>query len=110
MTDRRNFDTLTPEFRIQINGNALPPAARADLIAVSVLEDVDATGMFTFTLGCWDSAEMEVKWIDDDLFKEGNGVEIEMGYRDRLESLFKGEITGLEPEFPLEGSPSLTIR
>ncbi len=110
MTDRRNFDTLTPEFRIQINGNALPPAAQADLIAVSVLEDVDATGMFTFTLGCWDSAQMQVKWIDDDLFKEGNSVEIKMGYRDNLQSLFKGEITGLEPEFPIEGAPSLTIR
>ena len=37
---------------------------------------------------------MRVKWIDDDLFKEGNSVEIEIGYRDKVEALFKGEITG----------------
>ena len=66
--------------------------------------------MFSFTLHCWDGAEMQVKWIDDDLFKEGNSVDIEMGYRDNLERLFQGEITGLEPEFP-NGQPStLTVR
>lgn len=110
MTDRRNFDTLTPEFKVRIDGRDLPVAAKADVTSVSVLNDVDAAGMFSFTLQCWDSAEMHVKWIDDDLFKEGNRVEIEMGYRDNLESLFHGEITGLEPEFPGDAPPTLTVR
>lgn len=110
MTERRNFDTLTPEFRLRINGAVLPPMAQADMISVSVLDDVGATGMFSFSLHCWDGAEMRVKWIDDDLFKEGNSVDIEMGYRDNLERLFQGEITGLEPEFPNEQAPTLTVR
>lgn len=110
MTDRRNFDTLTPEVRLRINGAELPLAAKADLISVSILDDVNAAGMFTFRLPCWDGVEMKVKWIDDDLFKEGNGVEIDMGYRDNMETLFKGEITGLEPEFPNEEPPTLTVR
>ena len=110
MTERRNFDTLTPELRLRINGAELPLRAKADIIAVSVLDDVEATGMFSITLYCWDTAEMQVKWIDDDLFKEGNSVDIEMGYRDNLERLFQGEITALEPEFP-NGQPStLTVR
>jgi phage protein D len=109
VTERRNFDTLTPEFRIHVDGRELPPAAKADLQSLSVLEDVDAAGMFTFTLFCWDGANMEVKWIDDDLFKAGNRIEIEMGYRDNMESLFKGEITGLEPEFAEEAPPTLTV-
>jgi phage protein D len=110
VTERRNFDTLTPELRLRINGAALPLKAQADLISVSVLEDVEATGMFSFTLHSWDDAEMRVKWIDDELFKEGNSVDIEMGYRDNLERLFQGEITALEPEFP-NGQPStLTVR
>jgi phage protein D len=33
-----------------------------------------------------------------------------MGYRDHLERLFQGEITGLEPEFPNEQPPMLTVR
>ncbi|MCP4119850.1 MAG: phage late control D family protein [Desulfobacteraceae bacterium] len=109
MTDRRNFDTLTPEFRLKINGQELPLAAKSDLVSVKVLEDVGAMSMFNLTLPCWDNAEMKVKWIDDDLFKEGNVVEIEMGYRDNLERLFRGEITGLEPDFPSEAPPMLTV-
>ena len=75
----------------------------------TVLEDVNAAGMFTITLLCWDNKEMRVIWIDDDQFKEGNTVEIDMGYRDNMKTLFKGEITGLEPEFPKDESPKLTV-
>lgn len=109
MKSRRDFDTLTPEIRVRINEQDLPAAAKADLIAVSVSEEVNTTGSFVVTLLCWDGAEMKVKWIDDDLFKEGNVVEIQMGYRDRLKTLFKGEITGLEPEFSNDEPPVLTV-
>jgi phage protein D len=107
---RDSFDTLTPEFHIRINGNALPNEAMADLIAASITEDVDATGMFSFTLLSWNGVEMKVKWVDDDLFAEGNPVEVLMGYRDNLQMLFKGEITGLEPLFDTMEPPTLTVR
>lgn len=110
MNNRRPFDTLAPEFRLRINGRELPQAAKADLLAVSVTEDVDATGMFSFTLLSWDGVEMKVKWIDDELFAEGNPVEVQIGYRDHLQTLFKGEITGLEPEFTTREPPTLTVR
>ena len=111
MTERRrDFDTLTPEYKVKINEQELPVAAKSDLISVIVQEEVGATGMFAFTLLCWDGAKMEVKWIDDEIFKEGNVVEIQMGYRDRLDTLFKGEITGLEPEFTSDEPPVLTVR
>ena len=82
----------------------------SDLVSVHVLEDVNAAGMFTFTLLSWDNKEMRVIWIDDDQFKEGNTVEIDMGYRDNMKTLFKGEITGVEPEFPKDQPPTLTVR
>ncbi len=110
MNGQRNFDTLNPEFRLSINGSELPIDVMSDIISVSVLEDVNATGMFTFRLKCWDGVEMRVKWIDDDLFNEGNSVDIEMGYIDNMEMLFKGEITGLEPEFPKDEASSMTVR
>jgi phage protein D len=110
MTDRRGFDTLTPDFRLSINGAELPQAARADMVSVRVLSDVGAAGMFAFTLSCWDGQRMQVKWIDDDLFQEGGTVEIRMGYRDRLEKVMEGDITGLEPEFPQGEPPRLTVR
>lgn len=110
MNDRRNYDTLTPEFSLRINGNDLPLEAKSDIISVSVMDDVGATGMFCFSMLCWDGIEMKVKWIDDSLVQEGNSVEIDMGYRDDLETLFQGEITGLEPEFLSEEPPMLTVR
>src|SRR4029453_5692180 len=66
--------------------------------------------MFSFTLNCWDTVEMKVKWIDDPLFKEGKTVVIHMGYRDQLKKIFTGEINGLEPEFHTSEAPLLTVR
>jgi len=108
--NNRNFDTLTPELRLRINGNELSNEAKADLIAVSVTEDVDAVSMCSFVLLSWDGKEMKVKWIDESLFAEGNPVEIQVGYRDQLQTLFKGEITGLEPDFDTAEPPTLTVR
>jgi phage protein D len=109
VTEKRNFDTLVPEVDLRINGKDISQDAVSDLVSVTVLEDVNVAGMFTITLLCWDNKEMRVIWIDDDQFKEGNTVEIDMGYRDNMKTLFKGEITGLEPEFPKDESPKLTV-
>ena len=110
MTARDPFDTLAPEFTIRVNGSALPNEAVADLIKVSVLDDVDAPGMFTITIVAWDTRQMKAKWIDETLFREGNPVEIAFGYRDRKLTSLSGEITGLEPHFPESQPPTLTVR
>jgi phage protein D len=110
MAARDQFDTLAPEFRIEVNGSPLPNGAAADVISIHVLEDVDATSMFAITLSGWDSVEMKVKWMDDALFREGNPVRIQIGYRDHLQVIFSGEITGLEPDFPEARPPTLTVR
>ena len=90
MAEKRNFDTLVPEVDLRINGKDISQDAVSDLVSVTVLEDVNAAGMFTITLLCWDNKEMRVIWIDDDQFKEGNTVEIDMGYRDNMKTLFQG--------------------
>src|SRR5690348_16187752 len=92
VTNERNFDFLVPEVKLRIDGNALSFDASSDIVSVHVLEDVNAAGMFTFTLLSWDGNEMRVTWIDDNQFKEGNTVEIDMGYRDNMKTLFSGEI------------------
>ncbi len=110
MTDRSSIDTLIPELQVRINGQELPAETRADLIGVSVLDDVTSIGTFTFTVLCWNGVEMRPRWIDDKMFDAGNSIEIKMGYRDNLRTLFKGEITGLEPEFSQDAPPTLTVR
>jgi len=110
MTARDPFDTLSPEFTVSVGGKPLPNEAKADLIAVSVLDDVDAPGMFAITLAGWDTRTMQPKWIDDPLFDLGKPVEIALGYRDRTQTLLSGDITGLEPDFVPSRPPALTVR
>jgi len=109
-SNRTRFDTLAPDFRLLINGSEISDDAMANLVAVNVLDDVDASSMFSCTLVNWDQIKSEPKWLDDGPFKEGNSVEVKMGYKDTLRTLFKGEITGLEPEFTHRAPPTLTAR
>lgn len=110
MTAREPFETLAPEFTVKVNGQALPNEAAADLLGVMVLDDVDAAGMCTVTITAWDTAQMKPKWIDDALFRTGNPVEVALGYGDRAEPLFSGEITGLEADFAPGKPPTLSVR
>jgi phage protein D len=110
MNTRDSYDTLTPEFAVRVNGSALPNEAVADLIKLSVLDDVDAPSMFTITIVGWDTRQMKAKWIDHALFREGNPVEIAFGYRGKTEPVLSGEITGLEPDFLESQPPTLTVR
>ena len=61
MSDRRDFDSLAPEIALRVNGADIPVEAKADLTAITVLDDVNTTGMFNFRLRCENTAEMEVK-------------------------------------------------
>src|SRR5262249_45692154 len=104
-------EQLVPAVRVRINGVPLPPQIVADLISVSVQEDVDVPGMFTLQLINWDMAKQQISWADDTTwFDLGAAVEVQMGYLNRQETLLAGEITGLEPEFEADEVPTLTVR
>jgi phage protein D len=110
MADRNPFDTLSPDFRIEIDGREIAAPLRADVVNVRIVDGVESAGMCALTVQCWNAVEMKVKWIDDDLFREGKAVVVHMGYRDQVVELFKGEISGLEPEFHTSEAPLLTVR
>jgi phage protein D len=81
------------------------------ILYVSVHEDVEALGMFTVTLYAWDETKLSPMWVDDSLFREGNSVEIQMGFEGlSVTTRMVGEITGLEPEFSVTQAPTLTVR
>jgi phage protein D len=101
---------LVPTFKVFINGSALPPQAQADVIEVSVHEDVSVPSMFVLRLKNWDMIRLIVTWVDDELFGVGNEVEVQMGYVDKVETLLIGEITSLEPEFQAGAPPTVTVR
>jgi phage protein D len=110
MPNQNGTTKLVPTFKVFINGSELPPQAQADIIEVSVHEDVSVPSMFVLRLKNWDMFQLIVTWVDDALFDVGNEVEVQMGYVGNVETLLIGEITGLEPEFQAGAPPTVTVR
>ena len=99
-----------PAFEILINGTALPVEAAAHVVQVSVEADTELADMFSMEIIASDDLEDQFMWVDDDLFTVGNAVEVKLGYAEQLTSLFKGEVTGLEPSFSADRLPTLVVR
>ena len=77
--------------KILINGTALNREIR--LSAITVSASYNKIGTATFVLHDGDVASREFKLSNMDLFKPGNNVEIQLGYHENVETVFKGIIT-----------------
>lgn len=96
------------DVRVKIDGADLPAKAYADLLEVTVHEDIEAPSMFTLRLGTWDDGALAMTWADDTLFTPGKSAEVSLGYTGALAPVMKGEITGLEIE-AASGEPAALI-
>jgi phage protein D len=102
---------LVPEFDVLINGARIAAEVKAHVVGVTVDEHVNWPSMFALELTGAETLANATRWLDDaKLFAVGNEVEIKLGYMGRLESLLKGELTSLEPEFHAQRLPTLTVR
>ncbi len=101
---------LVPNAELKINGSSLPAEAIAYILSVIVDDEVDLPGMFSIVLAGADTQGEVLPWVDDKRFDLGGSVEIKLGYGNNIETVFKGEITGLEPEFSVDRLPGLLVR
>src|ERR1051325_139703 len=101
---------LSPIFDVLIDGKSLDQELHAHITSLTVDDDLNKVSMFAFDVEASDYAKEKNAWIDDRSFTVGNKVEIKMGYGNTLKSLFKGEVTGLEPSFYCDRLPRLTVR
>src|SRR5947209_527074 len=107
----RGPDVPVPMFEILVNSSTLSVEAAAHVVQVSVEEDTELPDMFSLEIVTTDDLEDQFLWVDsEDLFSVGGLVEVKLGYDDQLTSLFKGEITGLEPSFNSDRLPTLVVR
>ncbi len=92
---------------IKIDGSNLPTQVMDDLIEVTVDTSLHLPDMFTFHLH-----DERVKWVDEGPFGLGKEVEIvalpEEGSNKK--TLFKGEITALEPDYGEGTQATLIVR
>jgi uncharacterized protein len=102
---------MAPGFSVTIDGAALSFEAESHVVGVTVDDTVELPSMFTLEMVGSADQTNAASWVDDEkLFAPGKVVEIKMGYVNEVESLFIGEITGLEPEFIFNRRPSLIVR
>ncbi len=89
-------EKLMDHLYIKAGGSDLPAEAMDDLIEVTVDSDLHLADMFTIHLH-----DEQVKWMDDDLFALGKEVEIAALPEEggSSQTLIKGEITSVEPDF-----------
>jgi len=101
---------MLPDVNIYVNGMPLPAAARSDLRAVTVQEDLQALSMFTLELHNWDDRKLQVSWSDSGQFAVGSEVEIWLGYVGDLHQVMQAEVTSLEPVFTAGQQSVLMVR
>jgi phage protein D len=100
---------FAPAFRIKVGGAALAAEQEKAVSELIVTQELGTSDHFSVTLV---SPYPELPWThgrDAGLFKPGAAVAIEMGYVDDLHLMLSGEVTGLTPNFPAEGTSTLRV-
>jgi phage protein D len=103
-------ERIVPYFEVKINDNNLTPEQRVDVYALEYSDELETAAMFELHVNMGSGETQGLKWIDDNLYREGGEVKIKMGYGDDLHEMMIGEITGIEPDFTETQALTMTIR
>src|SRR3954466_15719042 len=94
-----------PEYRLTINGAPIPPALRGSVVRLSHQDGIVGSDRVELTI-----ADPTQRWLDEPLLQVDNGLMLSLGYAPGpLEEVFVGEITGITPNFPGGGMPTVTV-
>jgi len=96
--------TFNPKKRIMIEGQDLGKLLDDDILSLSFEDHAEDADAVTFEI-----TNRKNQWIDHALFDRGNAVEVHLGYGAQLPKLFEGVIAVVEPHFPADGVPTLSI-
>ncbi|HKQ06547.1 MAG TPA: contractile injection system protein, VgrG/Pvc8 family [Blastocatellia bacterium] len=78
-------------------------------LSASVDLAIGKPGMFALEMEGYDENQ-GMGWMEDDRFALGTIVEVKMGYRNSLESLFYGTVMGIDLSLPASQPPRMTVR
>lgn len=94
-----------PSFLIKLNGSRLPIETEDKVKEITVIERVNSPSTFTIIF-----SDPEKELCDSDDFTEGTLVKISVGYKDDLQEVFSGEITGVSPYYQNLSNMSLCLK
>ncbi|HET6763456.1 MAG TPA: contractile injection system protein, VgrG/Pvc8 family [Longimicrobiaceae bacterium] len=100
---------LAPAFKVEVDGAELEADVRLYVQELWAACESDGTDSCSVTLV---NPYPEMPWTHGehkDVFAIGSEVKLLMGYVDKVQAVFDGEVTALAPTFPADGIPRLTI-
>ena len=99
------YPTYAPSFTIRAGGQPLPTAMRASITSLRYQDGLEGADRVELVL-----ANEALQWLDHPLLQVDTGFELDIGYAGKpLETVFVGEITGVEAAFPSGGIPTVTV-
>ena len=100
---------FAPAFKVEIDGTELSADVSKNIEEVSVTSEKDSMNSCSLTIA---NTYPEMRWThtsDARLFQEGNSVKVSLGYVDRMQQVFSGEITTVTSTFPASGAPTVKV-
>jgi len=119
-----------PRFEVKIEGAGLPRDMLRDVIQLTYRDNVTELDSFELTVNNWDPTTRRFKYVGSEtaadlegdpprspdaqrftLFEPcGKEIEVKLGYLGQLTTMLTGTVTTMEPTFPGNGAPTLTVR
>lgn len=98
------------EFVVKLDGADLGQQTMDDVVELTVENSLLLPDLCTIQFHCWDSQNLEFKWLNDDMFAVGKKIEIKGGYGSQVSTLFIGEIVGLDMDLSALNAPTFLLR
>ena len=99
------YPTYAPSFTVRIDGQPLPTAMRAAISSVRYEDGLSGADRVELIL-----ANDRLQWLDHPLLQVDARLTLDLGYAGTpLDTVFVGEITGVEAALPSDGMPTVTV-
>ncbi|MGA5761795.1 phage baseplate assembly protein V [Nonomuraea bangladeshensis] len=97
-----------PDFALFLDGAEAPPSLVQDVLEIDVGEEVNRHGRAALLLRNWDADRRRVRYSDGPDLAAGTEIEISLGWRGALTTVFTGVVTGATARFG-ESAPTVEI-
>lgn len=82
--------SAVPSFTLKIDGSRVPPEREADIKEIIVFEKTDAPSRFEIKVN-----NEGFRWTDSDDCAVGSEIKLSIGYKDALQEIIVGDVTGI---------------
>jgi phage protein D len=100
-------DFYAPEFGVELRGQPLPAVLKGHVREIKADLDLRKLGSAEIKLSSYDD---ETFRLLPESFRLNDRVLLKLGYADRLTAVLLGTVVTLAPDFPEDGSPTLSVR